>query len=79
MTYQLRAYQSELLDRVSQSWDADNRRVMLQLPAVERASALLTRLSAIGAKTPNRSLADVSATSRVQARVGLASVPRTGN
>ena len=31
MTYQLRPYQSDLLDRVAQSWGS-NRRVMLQLP-----------------------------------------------
>ena len=31
MTYQLRGYQSDLLDRAQQSWDAGNRRVMLQL------------------------------------------------
>jgi superfamily II DNA or RNA helicase len=32
MTYQLRDYQIELLDRVSQSWNSGARRVMLQLP-----------------------------------------------
>ena len=31
MTYQLRDYQSDLIDRAQQSWDAGNRRVMLQL------------------------------------------------
>lgn len=32
MTYQLRPYQSDLLDRVAQSWEVGNRRIMLQLP-----------------------------------------------
>jgi superfamily II DNA or RNA helicase len=32
MTYQLRPYQTDLLDRVAPSWDNGNRRVMLQLP-----------------------------------------------
>ena len=32
MSYQLRDYQSDLLDRVFQSWDTSNRRIMLQLP-----------------------------------------------
>jgi len=31
-SYQLRDYQSDLLDRVSQSWDEGNRSIMLQLP-----------------------------------------------
>jgi hypothetical protein len=30
MTYQLRPYQTDLLDRVAQSWDSSNRQVMLQ-------------------------------------------------
>ena len=32
MTYQLRDYQTDLIDRTQQSWNAGNRRVMLQLP-----------------------------------------------
>ena len=32
MSYQLRPYQSDLLARVSESWNTGNRRVMLQLP-----------------------------------------------
>jgi superfamily II DNA or RNA helicase len=32
MTYQLRPYQTDLLDRVVRSWESGNRRVMLQLP-----------------------------------------------
>ena len=32
MTYQLRPYQTDLLDRVTQSWRDGNRSIMLQLP-----------------------------------------------
>ena len=32
MTYKLRPYQADLLDRIYKSWDSGNRRVMLQLP-----------------------------------------------
>ena len=32
MTYQLRSYQTDLLDRVSQSWDSGNRSILAQMP-----------------------------------------------
>ncbi len=46
MTYQLRDYQSDLLDRVSQSWNAGNRRVMLQLPTGGGKTILFSHLVA---------------------------------
>jgi superfamily II DNA or RNA helicase len=32
VSYQLRPYQTDLLDRVSQSWDSGNQSVIVQLP-----------------------------------------------
>jgi superfamily II DNA or RNA helicase len=44
MTYQLRPYQSDLLDRLSQSWDTGNRSVMLQLPTGGGKTILFSHL-----------------------------------
>jgi superfamily II DNA or RNA helicase len=46
MTYQLRPYQSDLLDRLSQSWKAGMRSVMIQLPTGGGKTILFSHLVA---------------------------------
>jgi superfamily II DNA or RNA helicase len=46
MTYKLRPYQTDLLDRISQSWNAGNRSVMLQLPTGGGKTILFSHLVA---------------------------------